>query len=179
MSLAVRPARVQDADAVAHLRVETWHAAYRGLVPDEVLARLDAASEAVRRVERWAQTHVDPRTCDLVAEVDGEVVGWACAGPVPTDGPGDPADPALGRLHALYVHAEHWGTGTGHALIEAATVGLRSAGFARAELLVLEGNDRAARFYERHGWHEDGVTLEDTRFLPGHVLHERRRVRAL
>jgi hypothetical protein len=47
---------------------------------------------------------------------------------------------------------------------------------------VLEGNDRAAAFYERHGWHEDGGVMVDERVIGGHTafaLHERRRVRDL
>jgi hypothetical protein len=47
---------------------------------------------------------------------------------------------------------------------------------------VLDGNDRAARFYERHGWHEDGAVKEDERIVGNTgvpALRERRRVRDL
>ena len=59
---------------------------------------------------------------------------------------------------------------------------LRAAGFTEAVLWVLEGNERAARFYESHGWHEDGGTLVDDSLVGGvaaHALHERRRVKTL
>lgn len=42
---------------------------------------------------------------------------------------------------------------------------------------MLDGNERAARFYERHGWIEDGGTKLDAR--PEMNLHERRRVKRL
>ena len=55
------------------------------------------------------------------------------------------------QLYALYVRAAWWGTGVGHALF-ASAVGDRSA-----YLWVLEGNDRAIRFYERQGFRFDGA----------------------
>ena len=59
---------------------------------------------------------------------------------------------------------------------------LRAAGFTRAHLWVLEGNDRAASFYERHGWREDGAFQDDDQLIRGEhpqTLRERRRVRDL
>jgi hypothetical protein len=47
---------------------------------------------------------------------------------------------------------------------------------------VLDGNVRAAAFYERHGWHEDGVTKDDDELISGpypQTLREHRRVRRL
>jgi hypothetical protein len=38
---------------------------------------------------------------------------------------------------------------------------LHDAGFAEAILWVLQGNDRAARFYEGEGWVPDGATREE------------------
>jgi GNAT superfamily N-acetyltransferase len=42
---------------------------------------------------------------------------------------------------------------------------------------VLEGNARATRFYERHGWRADGATKDDVR--GDAVLRERRMIREL
>jgi hypothetical protein len=39
-------------------------------------------------------------------------------------------------------------------------------GYERAYLWVADGNDRAIRFYVRHGWSNDGVTQRDARFNP-------------
>lgn len=38
------------------------------------------------------------------------------------------------------------------------------AGFDLAILWVLDGNERAQRFYRKHGWYPDGVTREDVLF---------------
>jgi RimJ/RimL family protein N-acetyltransferase len=63
-----------------------------------------------------------------------------------------------------------------------AEIRLREAGFEHAHLWVLDGNVRAAAFYERHGWHEDGVAKDDDELIAGphpQTLRERRRVRRL
>lgn len=168
----VRPASVEDVTAIASVRVAAWLAAYRDLLPQPLLDRLDVPSEAANRRRAWDEQHADARVAELVAEVDGEVVGWAVAGPSRDD-----SHSGEGELLALYVRLEAWGTGAGHRLLLAAQAHLRAHGFDRAYLWVLEGNERAASFYERHGWYEDGATQLDRRGQ--YVLTERRRVVSL
>lgn len=173
----VRTATVDDARAIAVVQVETWRSAYAGLMPEALLRRMDVDRNAERRAESWAERHRDARVVDLVAERDGEVVGWASVGPTDQDDL-----PGHGQLFAIYALARTWSSGVGHALMEAAEGCLRDAGFDRACLYVLDGNDRAAGFYERHGWREDGHTWVDERFGYGGVpvpLLERRRIRDL
>ena len=54
-------------------------------------------------------------------------------------------------------HPRSWGAGHGSALHEAAMDHLAKEGFGEAVLWVLEGNERARRFYERRGWRADGA----------------------
>ncbi|NUR29276.1 MAG: GNAT family N-acetyltransferase, partial [Catenulispora sp.] len=49
-----------------------------------------------------------------------------------------------------------WGTGAGHALMEAALARLRELGLSPVRLWALDGNERAARFYRRQGFALDG-----------------------
>lgn len=163
------PADVQD---IAHVRVAGWRTAYAGLVPQAMLDALDPVSEAVRRRARWAEQHRHPHALELVAEVAGAVVGWAVAGDSR-----EAERAGEGELYGLYVVPEHWSTGVGHRLVLAVEDHLRSCGYAVAHLWVLDGNERAAGFYERHGWQEDGRTQLDRR--GAHVLVERGRVRDL
>ncbi|NLP82878.1 GNAT family N-acetyltransferase [Microbacterium sp. CFH 90308] len=175
--IRVRTATRDDARAISHIRVETWRAAYAGLIAQEVLDQLDAESESERRIVSWTRRHADSRMLDLIAERDGTPVGWAAAGP--SD---DRERPHDGQLYALYAVPSEWSRGVGHALLLAAEEMLRAAGFRHAHLWVLEGNERAAGFYERHAWREDGGVMVDERVIGGHTaftLHERRRVRDL
>lgn len=176
MTLTVRTATRDDATSITRVRVDTWRAAYTGLMAQEILDAMDAEREAERRSARWDELHADPRGCDLLAEVDGVAAGWAAIGPST-----DADRPRDGQIFAIYARPEYWSRGVGHALLVTAETRLRAAGFRRAHLWVLDGNARAAAFYERHGWREDGAVMTDERRIggTGHTLLERRRVRDL
>ena len=83
--------------------------------------------------------------------VQGWGPGRAPAVGVVLTGP-DPDEPATGHLARLYVLPEHWGQGVGTRLYRVAMDALAARRFPEATLWVLEGNDRARRWYERLGW---------------------------
>ena len=175
--VVVRPARVGDARAIATIRIQSWRAAYRGLIPGDVLDRFDIDRETERRSVHWDERHADPQAVELIAVVDDEAVGWAAAGPSR-----DADMDRWGEVYALYALPAHWSTGVGHALLTEAERFLRTAGFRRAHLWYLDGNERAASFYHRHGWIDDGATKLDERLVGGEessALLERRSVREL
>jgi ribosomal protein S18 acetylase RimI-like enzyme len=170
----LRDATPADARAVATVIVRTWRVAYRGQLPDDVLADLSVAD----RERFWSEilTARPLRTRVVVAVIGPVVVGVAATGPpvVATDR----SDPAVGDLYALYLDSDLWGRGLGTRLHAAALDHLRSSGFTRAGLWVLATNERALRFYDRHGWIDTGRTQVDRG--PGDVeLHERRLRRSL
>lgn len=168
MTAHVRDATIGDAAGIARVRVETWRAAYSGLVPKEVLDRLDVQRETAHRVERWDEHHADAGSHDLVAVADGEVVGWAFAGRAREE-----LDGVTGELYAIYAHSERWSRGVGKALLAEAERRLIADGHRRAYLWMLNGNARAAAFYDAHGWHLDGGEKVEE------GLHEVRRVKVL
>jgi ribosomal protein S18 acetylase RimI-like enzyme len=143
----VRPATVADAPAMGRVHVRAWQAAYRGHMPDDYLDRL----QPTERAAGWerAMGRERPRSALLVAEQDGEVVGFAALGPSP-----DPE--GAGELYSINVDPAHWGSGAGRALLEAVQDELDRLGFAETVLWVLPANARARRFYERAGWVADG-----------------------
>ena len=144
----VRRATVADAPAMGRLVVRAWQAAYRGHMPDDYLDGLRAEDRAAG----WERSlgRERPRGANLVAEREGEVVGFANVGPAE-----DPE--GAGELYAINVDPAHWGTGAGRALLEAAQAELARLGFAELVLWVLPANARARRFYEIAGWASDGT----------------------
>lgn len=165
----LRDATQADAHAIASMLVRSWRAAYRGLLPDDVLAGLSVAD----RERFWSDTLIirPPRTSTVVATIAGAIVGFAATGPplVATDR----ADSTLGDLYALYLAPDVWRRGIGTQLHTAALDRLRSCGFTHAGLWVLDTNERALRFYYRHGWADTGRSQLD-RGPGGTELHERR-----
>ncbi|WP_432140725.1 N-acetyltransferase family protein [Streptomyces sp. bgisy084] len=170
-----------DIDAVSAVRVHGWQTAYRGLMPQAYLDAMSVAEDAERRRSWFARR--SPEVSDLVAERNGEVVGWACVGPArdPDIAPGAaelPAPrPAAGELLALYVTPTLIGTGIGRTLLTAGITRARSHGFHTLYLWVVRGNTRAQRFYERAGFTPDGA--EESSDVGGSSVPELRYRRSL
>lgn len=157
----VRAGGYDDCPAVARTQVAAWRAGYAGVVPDDVLARLDVAE----RVRRWLElVHRGVRL--LVAEDDGTVVGYASCGASRDDD----ARAGVGELYALYVAPEHWRRGVGRALHDDAVAALREEHAASGTLWVLAGNEPGRSFFEALGWRPDGTVR--TEQVPGGVLEE-------
>jgi ribosomal protein S18 acetylase RimI-like enzyme len=148
----VRPATPADGDAIGRVQVETWRAAYRGLMPDEAIAQFDVAAR--QRMWREGLARRPPRGgATFVAEVDGAVVGFASVGACR-------GEEDVGELYAIYLLPSYWDRGIGRALLERAEESLRSSGFTRAILWVMEGNERGERFYRAAGWEQDGRKVD-------------------
>jgi GNAT superfamily N-acetyltransferase len=148
VTTTVRPATLDDARAIAEIRVETWRAAYVDVMPQTVLDGLD-----IDENERWwKQAIVAEGYAAFIAEQHGRPMGFTSVGPCRDD-----AD--LGELHTIYVRPSAWGTGAGRALMETAVVWL-GVRWSEAVLWVAEDNPRARRFYEVGGWRHDGERVE-------------------
>ena len=102
-----------------------------------------------------------PEMVVLVAERQGEVVGYAYAGMEGNDymalrGP-------AGVLHDLVVDPDHRRQGVGTALLEAALEALREGGAPRALLFTADKNHPAQAIFERTGFRR--TMIEMTREL--------------
>ena len=145
-----RPATVADVEAIARLHVEAWREAYRGVVPETYLDGLDWRERAEARRAQLADPTRAVRI--WVAEEDDTVVGFVAWGPDRASG--DTADDRL-EVYALYVDPAVWGRGHGGALLRQVVSALPPA--AALVLWVLEANERARSFYERHRFRADGA----------------------
>jgi GNAT superfamily N-acetyltransferase len=152
--MLLRPAEPADAMAVARVHVRSSQAAYRSLMPDDYLDNLRPEDRAAR----YDFTHEDPKLPYTIVAAEGDAI-YGLATTMPCR---DEDLPDYGELCALYVDPEQWGRGVGAALIAAARGHLVQRGFQDASLWLLDGNARAARFYEMDGWALDGRRKTDT-----------------
>ncbi|MET7456568.1 GNAT family N-acetyltransferase [Streptomyces sp. NPDC005574] len=167
----IRAMTLPDCDRVAEIRVRGWQSAYRGLMPRSHLDGLSVPADAERHRARFAQG--DGSVLNLVAERNGELVGWACHGPYRDD----EVRTEDAELYAIYVDPRCCGQGVGHALLQESLRQRAAAGHDRMFLWVLEGNTRARRFYERAGFRADGA--EEPFEVDGVPVPEVRYVRTL
>lgn len=149
---APRDATPEDAAGIARMHVDAWRAGYAHILPADALAALSVP----QRTASWAraltkQASEDTGQWTLVADSEGEIVGFASGGPNRA-----PEPAGASELYGLYVAPSHWERGVGSRLIEASLERLREGGDELAVLWVLEDNERARRFYRRRGWSPDG-----------------------
>jgi GNAT superfamily N-acetyltransferase len=140
----IRTAHMHDAAAIATVHVESWRTTYKGIVPDDFLARLSEA----RREQLWRQVLADPSSSSFVyvaEDARGTVIGFVSGGP---ERSGDPV--YTGELYAIYLLAQHQGQGIGRQLVITLVNRLLQDGMPALLLWVLAKNP-ARRFYERLG----------------------------
>ena len=140
--MGVRRATVDDAEAIERIRVETWRATYRGLLPDGLIDQLQPNVE--RRRERLRSTL--PGELNFVAEEHAEVVGYALAGPERTHD-----SEYSGEVYAIYVLPSAQGKGHGRALIRECGRALAARGMTSLLIWVLRENRIGRGFYDGIG----------------------------
>ena len=103
--------------------------------------------------ERWYVLVADAAVSILMAEEDGELLGFSACG----ESRDEDADPSVGEVRSLFVAAGGWRRGVGRALLAGALDSLRERACKEATVWSFAANDRANRFYERHGFTRDGA----------------------
>ena len=131
----VRAPEEQEIGHLAKMWFDGWHEAHADILPVE-LTRLRTLESFRERL--------------LAALSDIRVVGP----------PGAPMGFSIVKgdeLYQLYVAAASRGTGVAAALIDDVEARLAGRGVQTAWLACAIGNHRAARFYEKRGWHQAGT----------------------
>lgn len=92
-----------------------------------------------------------------VVRADGDIVGFVS---FDLESGAFEQDVTRGIVENLYVVPEHRGEGHGTALLHAAEDALAKRGVDHVTLEVLADNERARRFYRRHGYGPHRIELE-------------------
>lgn len=158
MGVELREARRGDEPAVADIHVRAWQEAYRGLIQDDFLDALEPEDRA--RTYTFEAEDPDAPTTVLAVQA-GEDCGEIVLGFVTFCRSRDADAPDHGEVAALYVDPDRYEGGVGRMLMAEARRRLWEAGFVDALLWVLDGNERAVRFYEGEGWTADGARREE------------------
>jgi GNAT superfamily N-acetyltransferase len=135
----VRVADERDLDVLASVWHEAWHEAHAPIVPAELTRVRTLESFKTRLRAALANTRV--------IGPSGAPVGFCIV-------KGD-------ELYQLFVSAQSRGSGVAAALIADAEERLAERGVKTAWLACAIGNERAARFYEKCGWHRAGTMINE------------------
>jgi len=132
--MTVRNALETEIDQLAKIWYDGWRDAHERILPVELARDRTLESFKVRLREALADVRV--------------------AGP-----PEEPAGFCIlkdDEVYQLYVSAQSRGAGVAGALAADAEARLAERGVKKAWLACAIGNERAARFYEKSGWHRVG-----------------------
>jgi ribosomal protein S18 acetylase RimI-like enzyme len=148
--ITIRRARRADATAIGRVHVETWQAAYAGLLPEAMLAGMSD----VRQSAWWSRALADPKEARGVFVAEDEqmgVVGFGSCGPVrdPPEGL-DGRETRIGEVYTLYVESDFQDRGLGRRLLDAMFRQLHADGCDTAVLWMLSDNP-SRFFYEAMG----------------------------
>ncbi|WP_445170588.1 GNAT family N-acetyltransferase [Mycolicibacterium sp. Dal123E01] len=165
----VELATASDVDELAEVAAATFPLACPPSTPRDAV---DAFVSAHLSSPRFADYLTDPTRTVLAARDGGRIVGYA----ILIDGVGDDADvaravisrPAV-ELSKIYVLPDSHGSGTAGALMAAAVAHAHAGGARCLWLGVNQKNERAQRFYTKHGF-----TIVGTKSFPmgTHTEHD-------
>ena len=131
----IRSADDADLEHLAQIWFDGWQDGHAELVPDE-LRRL-------RTLDSFRERLQEGLGSVRVAEANAQIAGFIMV-------KGD-------ELYQFFVTSKARGSNVAPMLMKAALDALRGSGAAIGWLDCVIGNDRAARFYEKSGWHRVGV----------------------
>lgn len=157
MEISVTPAAQVDADELAAVAAETFPLA---CPPDADPADIEAAITANLSRRRFAEYLADPDRVILVATENGRIVGYSMLirgiGDDPDIAAAVRARPAV-ELSKMYVLPDYHRTGASAMLMQAGIGWAQRSGAAALWLGVNRNNERAQRFYRKHGFQVCGT----------------------
>jgi GNAT superfamily N-acetyltransferase len=163
LTATIRLATPEDAEEIARLHVHTSLTAYQPILGDDY-----SGDDLEERVDLWRRmlqgdhslAWPPPEKTYVAILEDGE--GGTIAGFCSVGASRDEDAAEAGEVYMLYVSPDRWRGGIGGLLFDAGVRYLTDRGFPELLLWVLEGNQPARSFYERHGWVTDGAVKPRT-----------------
>ncbi|MDQ4049018.1 MAG: GNAT family N-acetyltransferase [Actinomycetota bacterium] len=157
-----------DVDALVEL-MSRCHATYRewapaGWEPPDAVQEQPKILERLADPDRWARGAFDAED-RLVATIIWEQFKDSETG----------AAPAVAHVSAVFVDPARWRQGIATVLLSQAEETMRERGYHLARLWTPE-RAPARRFYEAHGWRQDGRRMWHDRFHLHHMGYEKRLV---
>jgi ribosomal protein S18 acetylase RimI-like enzyme len=153
MTIGIRKAEPQDAEAIADVHQQAWRGAYSGIIPHRALNGM-----INRRGTQWWANAIRRAATVLVVEIGGSVAGYA------TIGRNRARELSQqGEIYELYLRPEYQGIGLGSRLFAAARQRLAESGLTGLVVWALEENVGALSFYEGAGGRDiaEGVEIFD------------------
>ncbi|MBS4218801.1 GNAT family N-acetyltransferase [Bacillus sp. FJAT-49711] len=158
MDHIIRKMKMEDIQQVQSIAKTSWNHTYKNIIPMEVQENFLTSAYSDEMMKQRME-----RSIMYIAEVDGEIVGFANYSPMQEDGKVE--------LYAIYLYPEYQGKGIGTSLLKA---GINNLENVREIYINVEKNNNIGKtFYKAKGFevvsHFDDV-------LDGHIVETIRMV---
>ena len=151
MEIKLRKAIQTDAQEIAQIHVNSWKAAFNGLMPEKYINSYTHSS----RMEEWQEIIRTNAETVILAERDEKVVGFMSYS----------INPKLletVELGKLYLCPSVYGQKLGSKFISHLEVDSKAQGIKAINLYVLNNNEAAIHFYYKHGFEfSEGYVSEE------------------
>lgn len=140
----IRRVRPGDQSVLAHIQTESWKAAFKDIVAEDLLRKSTDLERATDMYRKLLEQQIGN---GYILEVEGNAhcIAWW-----------DAARDADLKEHAelICIHSlpGNWRKGYGSKMMETVLRDVSAAGYQKTVLRVFEENERARRFYEAHGF---------------------------
>jgi L-amino acid N-acyltransferase YncA len=141
LTIDIRRADPEDAPAISKVHRLSWQHTYAGLIPHAPLIRM-----IERRGDKWWRIASRGPATLLVADVAGEIAGYATVGQNRARGLMQE-----GEIYEIYLKPEYQGIGLGSRLFSEGRALLSSLGYRGLVAWCLEDCDLTTRFFRNHG----------------------------
>ncbi|MDO5400175.1 MAG: GNAT family N-acetyltransferase [Eubacteriales bacterium] len=140
----IRNATEQDAKSLAYIQTESWKSAFRGILSEGDLVK---HTELDKTEAMYGQVLQNPNIRVLLETVSGKPHCMAAWGP-------NRAVLGVQTAELICIHSlpDKWRQGYGSMMMDRILADMREAGFSEVMLWVFEQNQRARKFYEKHGF---------------------------
>jgi ribosomal protein S18 acetylase RimI-like enzyme len=161
-NLKIVKAKLSDATLLGEVHSLSFRTAYKDIIDGEVLRSFTPEKSAMR----FFKVIKEKAEVLYCVKTEGLIIGFGVIGKSRDD---DMVD-GTGEIWSIYLHPEYSGQGIGSVLMNFLCDKLKKSGFAKVSVWVLEKNEKAVKFYNKHGFKQDGT--KDIRISGGDILKE-------
>lgn len=137
-----------DEATLAYIQTESWKAAFKDILAEDVLIRctnLDRATQMYRNLLE------EKKGNGYILEMNGKghcIAWWDAAREADMEG--------FAELICIHSLQDNWGKGYGSKMMDKVLMDISEAGYTKVMLWVFEENERARKFYEAKGFVKSG-----------------------
>lgn len=142
--MKIREARIEDAEKIAIVHVDSWKSTYKGIISEAYLSNLSVEN----RMQRWLRTFENQNAHEKVFVAEdkaGKIVGFSSGGRSRND-----EFEHDGELYAIYLLKEYQRLGLGKMLFNSVVESLKENRYTSMMLWVLKDNP-SFEFYKAQG----------------------------